>query len=49
MAIWHLSCGTSGLASASWAQAQASCLMGWDTSRAVVVQTTHLSALGGTL
>lgn len=30
MAIWHLSRGTSGLASASWAQAQAqaSCCMG---------------------
>lgn len=28
MAIWHLSRETSGLASASWAQAQASCCMG---------------------
>lgn len=49
MAIWHVSRGASGLASASWAQAQASCCMGWNTGRTVVVQTTHLSTLGGGL
>lgn len=42
MAIWHLSCGTSGLASASWAQAQASCRMGWDTGSLLLFRLSIL-------
>lgn len=49
MTVWHLFCGTSGLASASWGQFQASCCMGrgggGGAARLRLAQTIHLGPL----
>lgn len=46
MTVWHLFCATSGLASASWGQFQASCCTGLrGPARLSLAQTTHLGPL----